>query len=117
MSLVVPPFHVLEEAVVFALGCGFDREIFGLHTQLARESGDCLRGRGFRRAHHALFAVGLAFGQAFGAQYQAAWRCVHRSGLVRNLQLLKQQPQVLQRPWNHPIGNLFRADFEQKRRH
>jgi hypothetical protein len=34
---------------------------------------------------------------------------------MRDAEFLKQEAQILQRPWNHPIGNFLSADFEQER--
>ena len=72
-------------------------------------------GADFAGPMHALFAIGLPLRQPVGAQHQAPRRRIERHRLVRNLELLEQQPQIFERARNHPIGNLFGADFEQER--
>jgi hypothetical protein len=114
MSLILPPRHLAGERVIFALGRGLHRQVRGRDALLAREPGHRLRGRRFRRPHDALFAIGLARGQPVGAQHQAARGGVHGDRFVRDRELLEQQPEIFQRAGNHPIGNLFGADFEQE---
>ena len=89
-------------------------EIFGLDALLAGEAGHRLRRGGFRRPQDALFAIGLTRGQAFGAQHQASRGGIQGDGIVGDLQLFEKQPQVFERRRDHPIGNLFGADFEQE---
>ena len=115
MSLVRRPATFFDENVILALGGGLGRQVFGLDALLAREPGDRLRRRGFRRTLDPLFAIGLPLGETVGAQHEAARRRVERHGVVRDLQLFEQQAQVFQRVRNHPIGNFFRADLEQER--
>ena len=65
----------------------------------ARSSGltPCLRanpatacaGADFARAHDALLAIGLALGQPFGAQHQAARRGIQAHGFVRNVRAFR----------------------------
>ena len=37
-----------------------------------------------------------------------------RDGLVRDVQLFEEQAQVFERARNHPVGDLFGADFEEE---
>ena len=115
MSFVGRPCDLLDETVILALGCGLDGEIFRFHAVLARETRHRLRRSRFRRTHDALLAVGLALRQPVGAQHEAPRRGIEDHGLVRDFELLEQQAQVRQRPRNHPVGDLFGADFEQER--
>ena len=52
-------------------------EIFRLDALLSREARHGLRAARILPAPNALFAIGLARGQAFGAQHQAARRGIH----------------------------------------
>ena len=115
MSRVRAALDLLDEDVVFALGRGFDGEIFRLDALLAREAGHGLRGRGFGRTQHALLAVGLARGQTLRrAAPGGAGVASSVTDLVRDVELFEQQAQVFERAGDHPIGNLLGADFEQE---
>src|SRR4029079_4970865 len=106
---------LFHEAVVFALGCGLDRETFRRNTLLAGEPCHRLLWRGFRRTEDALFAIGKPYRQSLGAQTEASWRGVQAHGLVRDFELLEELLQILQRAPDHPIRNFFRTDLKQKR--
>ncbi len=70
------------------------------------------------RAQHDLFGIGLAFGQAGGAQHQPPRRGIRfdAGGLdpVIRQQLVKQLPQVVEGGRDHPVGDFLDADLEQE---
>ena len=70
------PRNLPDEAVIFALGRGFDGQRLRRHALLARETGDRLRRGGFGRAENALFAIrpGAPASPRRAAPGGAAWR-------------------------------------------
>ena len=89
--------HLLQIGVVLALGGGLHLHVFGADALLAGEAGDGLRGGGFRRTEHALLAIGLSGGEAFGAQHEASRGGIEADGIVGDFELLKGEAQVFER--------------------
>src|SRR5579872_6080933 len=107
-------------AVILALRSRLQRERFHLNALFFREARDGGFRRRLRRPHHQLFGIGLPLDKRVGLQHQPPRRSIHahrgsrKSGLGERL--LKQRAQILERARNHPVRNLFSADFEKKRK-
>ena len=111
------PATFLTKAVVLALGRGLDgRGLPGLTPCLRAKPATACGGADFAGPMTRSSVSAWRSGKPFGAQHQPARRGVQRDRFVRNFQLLEQQAQVFERRRNHPIGNLFGADFEQEGR-
>ncbi len=88
-------------------------------AHLAREALAAPSAGRLGRPEHQLFASGCASDQPLGAQHQAARRGVGAMHATRRDRFrragLEQLSQVVQRRLDHPVGDLFGADFEKKR--
>ena len=51
---------------------------------------------------------------AVGAEHKPARSSVEADGVVREVELFEEEPEILQGRGDHPIGDLFGADFQQE---
>ncbi len=104
---------------VLALGCLGDLQGGGLDAEFPGETRRGALAGGLWRAGNQLHLIGLARREVHGFEHQTArrgFKHLHLAGkLVVLQQRFEQLAQLLQGGLDHPVGDLFGADFKQER--
>src|SRR5579872_634856 len=110
--------HLLPETEVFTLWRRFGAELVGRGAHFPGETVGGSGSGGFRRPQQQLFGVGLLRDELLDEEGEAARRGVgsgdHSAEAVLVDQFLKAVLEVIQRGGDHPIGDFFGTDFEEK---